>query len=144
MFITHNGQKAEVVMLGRGKGHVTSDKLWLAKPLNALCLCCWECCGLRCFPCLEADKSGHSLSLFLEGSLIFVRALRDLQGWDTARNNGGAYGRISDPRGYAYPHAIKHPWVFAPTFMWPLLPESGIPEPNFKIQGKKQSHLERR
>ncbi|KAL6075409.1 hypothetical protein STEG23_005359, partial [Scotinomys teguina] len=36
-------------------------------------------------------------------------ALRDLQGWDTARDNGGAHGRISDPRGYAYSHAFKHP-----------------------------------
>lgn len=34
----NNGQKSEVMMLGKGNIHVTSEKLLVVKPLNTLCL----------------------------------------------------------------------------------------------------------
>jgi hypothetical protein len=53
-------------------------------------------------------KSGQNLSLFLEDSLTIASVLRDLQGWNTARDNGGTYSHISDPGDCLCPLTIKH------------------------------------
>lgn len=73
------------------------------------------------FDCVEESMVGSGVvlsyrqrqvwtepSLFLEDSLTIASVLRDIQGWNTARDNGGTYSHISDPGDCLCPLTIKH------------------------------------
>lgn len=97
----HNGQKSELMMLRKGNIHVTSEKLWVIKTLNTLCLYWWKYFGLRCFPGLEVKTSQDKTCQYSwRAPRPFPEPLEICRDGTQQGMKKRAYSRISDPKGY--------------------------------------------